>query len=251
MPESLGIIVGSGFGGYLSGESAGMQSTRWGQASAPLNRIALGSHSAWALARHGEEQDIPAHAVNYRANVALLEAAGVRRIIALNTVGVISGACAPGELAVPNQLIDYTWGREQTYFGGGADGLRHIEFTVPFSPALQKALLAAAGQAGVVCHAGGVSAVTQGPRLETAAEIDRLERDGADFVGMTSMPEAALAAELGIEYACLALAVNAAAGRGDGSIHEAVETHTRVARKAALAVLEALFEGRPDSTRRT
>lgn len=243
MPESIGIIVGSGFTGCLAGEPAGGCSTRWGEASAALGRVPVGAGSALVLARHGERQDIPAHAVNYRANLALLEAAGARRIVALNTVGVITRACAPGELALPDQVIDYTWGREQTYFTGGVAGLRHIEFTWPFSPVLRSDLLAAAGQAGVACHAGGVCAVTQGPRLETAAEIDRLERDGADFVGMTAMPEAVLAAELGLEYACLALAVNAAAGRGGSSIHADVDTHTRVARAAALAVLEAFFSG--------
>ncbi len=243
MPESCGIIVGSGFRGSLSGETAGSRETRWGLASAPLERVLLGAGSAWVLARHGEHQDIPAHAVNYRANVALLAAAGVRRILALNTVGAITTACGPGELAVPEQLIDYTWGREQTYFDGGPDGLRHIEFTRPFSASLRSDLLTAAGRAGVACHAGGVYAVTQGPRLETAAEIDRLERDGADFVGMTAMPEAVLAAELGVEYVSLALLVNTAAGRGAGPIHKDVEAHTVRARTAALTVLDRFFGG--------
>jgi 5'-methylthioinosine phosphorylase len=251
VPESVGIIVGSGFAGYLGGEPAGVRGTRWGEASAALERVDLGAGSAWVLARHGERQDIPAHAVNYRANLSLLESAGARRIVALNTVGVITRTCAPGELAVPSQVLDYTWGREHTYFTGGAAGLRHIEFTLPFSQALRTELLAAAGLAGVTCHAGGVCAVTQGPRLETAAEIDRLERDGADFVGMTAMPEAALAAELGLDYACLALAVNRAAGRGAGSIHADVDTHTRAARGAALAVLEAFFESRTEAAARS
>ncbi len=243
MPETCGIIVGSGFRGHLTGETAGGRETRWGPASAPLQRVVIGAASAFVVARHGEQQDIPAHAVNYRANIALLESAGVRRIIAVNTVGTITSACAPGQLAVPAQLIDYTWGRLQTYFDGGANGLRHIEFTTPFSESLRADLLEAAGLAGIFCHPGGVYAVTQGPRLETAAEIDRLERDGADFVGMTGMPEAALASELGIEYACLALSVNAAAGRGADPIHMDVEVHTARARLSALAVLDAFFGG--------
>lgn len=242
MPETIGIITGSGLAGKLDGRVAGDAHTSWGDASAPVARVAIGDGRAWVLPRHGEQQDIPAHNVNYRANVALLHAAGVQRLIGLNTVGVITGRCAPGGLAVPAQLIDYTWGREQTFFGGRKAGLRHVDFTVPFAAPLRADLLAAARRAGVPVSDGGVYAVTQGPRLETAAEIDRLERDGADYVGMTVMPEAALAAELGMEYACIALAVNAAAGRGNRPIHDDVDTNTASAGAAALAVLGAFFE---------
>jgi purine nucleoside phosphorylase len=204
----------------------------------------MGGSLAWVLPRHGANNDIPAHMINYRANIALLGQLGVRRIVGLNTVGVITSVCRPGQLAVPRQLIDYTWGRQGSYFDGGPDGLRHIEFTEPFAAGLRSALLSAAGRAGVTCADGGVYAVVQGPRLETAAEVDRLERDGADFVGMTALPEAALAAELGIEYACVALAVNAAAGRGHGSIHANVAANFAATREAALTVLAAYFDDR-------
>ena len=243
MPEDTGIISGSGFAGAFAGvPDGGGAATRWGDASAPPAKVTVGDTFAWVLPRHGNQHDIPAHAVNYRANIARLGDLGVRRIIGLNTVGVITSICRPGELLVPRQLIDYTWGRAGSYFDGGPGGLRHIEFDEPFAPTLRTALLASARRAGVPCADGGVCAVMQGPRLETAAEIDRLERDGADIVGMTALPEAALAAELGIEYACLALAVNPAAGRGGGPIHAEVAAHSANARAAALAVVQALFD---------
>jgi purine nucleoside phosphorylase len=142
---------------------------------------------------------------------------------------------------VPDQIIDYTWGRDHTIFDGTDGIVEHIEFTDPFAKELRARLLEAANAAGIDCHDGGVYAATQGPRLETAAEVDRLERDGADYVGMTAMPEAAIAFELGLNYACLALVVNQAAGRGDTPIHEDVESSTETARNAAMNVLRQFF----------
>ena len=162
-------------------------------------------------------------------------------IIALNTVGVITTVVDPGGIAIPDQLIDYTWGRAQTLFDGGRGIVEHIDFTQPFSSVLRERLVAAASRAGVACHDGGVYAVTQGPRLETAAEIVRLERDGADFVGMTAMPEAAIAREAGIDYACIAMIVNRAAGQGEVPIHDDVERHTESSRNATLSTLETFF----------
>jgi 5'-methylthioinosine phosphorylase len=170
-----------------------------------------------------------------------LDKAGAEAIIALNTVGVITDACDPGELAMPEQLVDYTWGREHSFYDGGTTGIRHIEFTRPFAAELRGQLAEAAAAVAVKCYAGGVYAVTQGPRLETAAEIDRLQRDGSDFVGMTAMPEASLAAEAGLQYACLALIVNRAAGRGDTPIHDAVAASTDRARNSAMHLLHAFF----------
>jgi purine nucleoside phosphorylase len=142
---------------------------------------------------------------------------------------------------VPRQLIDYTYGRDHSIHEGKSANLRHVDFTEPFCPVLRTALLGAARHAGVDCHDGGVYAVTQGPRLETAAEIDRLERDGADFVGMTLMPEAGLARELGMRYACLSLIVNDGAGRGEKGIYDDIEASMRTATDRAQSVLRALF----------
>ena len=233
---AIGIVLGSGFAHIVEGLPAEEADTAYGPPSSRLYRRADG---AVLLLRHGEEHAIPPHAINYRANVAALHAAGVSSIVAMNTVGVITGLAASGTIALPHQLIDYTWGREHTYSTGGAAGVRHIEFTEPLSPSLRADLGQAAATAGVDCVDRGVYAVTQGPRLETAAEVDRLERDGADFVGMTAMPEAALAAELDIDYAVIALVVNPAAGRGSGSIHADVAVHSAAARAAAMQVIDA------------
>jgi purine nucleoside phosphorylase len=202
----------------------------------------FGEKQVLVLPRHGDDHTLPPHAINYRANVVALKEAGADSILALNTVGAISDKCGPGGLAVPSQIIDYTWGRAHTIYDGSDDDFDHIDFTQPFSASLRVALLSAADAAGIDCYDGGVYAATQGPRLETAAEVDRLERDGADFVGMTGMPEASLACELGVEYACLSLVVNLAAGRSDVPIHDDVEANMAAARMRAMQVLKHFFQ---------
>ena len=192
------------------------------------------------MPRHGDDLLIPPHAINYRANLKALEKLAVDSIIAMNTVGVIAANLHPGQIAVPDQLIDYTWGRKHSIYDGG-DSIDHIDFTTPFSATLRSGLLQAARDADVGIHDGGVYAATQGPRLETAAEVDRLERDGADFVGMTAMPEAALARELGMEHACLSLIVNYAAGRGKKPIHDDLEAGTMTAKMQAMKILRVFF----------
>jgi purine nucleoside phosphorylase len=166
---------------------------------------------------------------------------GAKCVIALNTVGVITGVRESGELAVPDQVLDYTWGREHSIFDGSDGQVEHIDFTVPFSPPLRDKLLTAAAAAGVDCFDGGVYAATQGPRLESAAEVDRLEKDGADYIGMTAMPEASIAMELGLDYACLAMIVNRAAGRSDTPIHQDVKASTAAACAATNSLLQAFF----------
>ncbi len=236
------IIIGSGFPS-LAGEGAGRTvTTRFGAPSASIQTITLRNHSVLTLRRHGADHSLPPHAINYRANLAALKELGASSVIALNTVGVISDIRQSGEIAVPDQLLDYTWGRSHTIYDGEDGTVEHIDFTEPFSAALRGKLLAAAGAIDLDCYDGGVYAATQGPRLETAAEIDRLEKDGADYVGMTAMPEASLALELGLQYACLAMIVNRAAGRGDTPIHEDVESSTLAARTKAMSLLEAFFE---------
>lgn len=238
------VIIGSGFDAFAGEADALGTTTRFGRPSAPIGETDIAGTRVLTLARHGDRHTIPPHAINYRANLAALVGTGAEAILALNTVGVITRAADPGGLAVPDDLLDYTWGRAHTLYDGSDDKVEHIEFDPPFTRSLRRALLAAASKAGVSCADGGVYAVTQGPRLETAAEIDRLERDGADYVGMTAMPEAALARELGIDYACLALIVNRAAGRGDQSIHADLQANTLSARRAATSVLRAFFEAR-------
>jgi 5'-methylthioinosine phosphorylase len=193
--------------------------TPYGPAScAPLLGRVYGIDAVF-LARHGEGHRIAPHAINYRANLWALERAGVKSIVAVAAVGAIAPWLPPGGLAVPLDLIDYTWGRAHTYSDGVDTELRHVEFTEPYSERVRRELLHAALAARIDIAEGGVMGVTQGPRLESAAEIRRLKRDGCDMVGMTGMPEAALARELGLDYACLAVSVNWAAGIGAGDIH--------------------------------
>jgi len=187
---------------------------------------------------------LPPHVINYRANLLALKELGAELVIALNTVGVVSDKREPGQLAVPDQIIDYTWGRAHSIYDEEIADFAHIEFTEPFAPSVREALLAAADAAGVDCFDGGVYAATQGPRLESAAEVDRLERDGADYIGMTAMPEASLAHELELDYACLSLIVNRAAGRGEMPIHEDVESSTLAARTQAMRMLKQFFRPR-------
>ena len=196
------------------------------------------------IARHGDAHSIPPHAINYRANLLALRELGARSVIALNTVGVVSDVCDPGQLGIPDQIIDHTWGREHTIYDGADGVVGHIEFTEPFSAALRAQLLEAGGAAEIDCHDGGIYAATQGPRLETAAEVDCLEREGADYVGMTAMPEAAIARELDLDYACIAMVVNRAAGRGDRPIHDDVEASTATARSAAMSLLREFCRAR-------
>ncbi|SFF61998.1 methylthioadenosine phosphorylase [Fontimonas thermophila] len=217
--------------------------TPYGAPSAPLVLGRVGSIPVLFLARHGEGHKLPPHAINYRANLWALHHAGVRTIVAIAAVGAIAEWFAPGAIAIPEDLIDYTWGRAHTY-SDGRDGsaLRHVEFTQPYAMRVRAALQAAADSAGVAVAGAGVMAVTQGPRLESAAEIRRLARDGADMVGMTGMPEAALAAELGIDYACLAVSVNWAAGvKGLGSIHAEIEQSIETGMRKVRAVLSEVL----------
>lgn len=198
--------------------------TPYGEPSGPMTFGILNQHEVIFLARHGYGHTIPPHEVNYRANLLALRDQGVTRVIAATSVGGIRADLVPGTLVVPDQIIDYTYGRDFTYFDGKDRPVTHIDFTRPYSEKLRQQILAAGKSVGEKCVDGGVHAVTQGPRLETAAEINRLERDGADMVGMTGMPEAALAKELGLAYATIAVVVNSAAGRGNSIDRVPLET---------------------------
>lgn len=190
--------------------------TTYGSVSAPLQSLSVQGRRFFFLARHGQPHRLPPHRINYRANIRALHDAGVRRIIAVNAVGGIHVSMPAGAIVIPHQLIDYTWGRAHTFHDG--DTLDHVDFTKPYTPSLRTAIIDAAARSGVPVVDFGVYGVVQGPRLETAAEVDRLERDGCDLVGMTGMPEAGLARELGMEYASICLVVNPAAGRAPGEI---------------------------------
>lgn len=188
--------------------------TRYGAASGPIRIGTLAGHRVAFLARHGEGHSLPPHKINYRANLAALQALGAQRVLALNTVGGITERFGPRVLACPDQLIDYTWGRISTICEEPDTEVLHIDFGEPYTRALREAVLAAARRAGGDLVDGGCYGATQGPRLETRAEIVRMRRDGCDLVGMTGMPEAGLAREMGLDYACLGIVANWAAGAG-------------------------------------
>lgn len=217
MKPAIGIIGGSGFYTLAEKYSSVTESvvTPYSQLPVDVSNVEIGDKKVVFIPRHGAVHAIPPHKINYRANLYAMKSCGVDRIIAVNVVGGISPNMAPGMLMVPDQLIDYTWGREHTFFDelGGAEN--HIDFTWPYDKSLGRLLEKHAREKGYDIQKGGVYGCTQGPRLETAAEIHRMARDGCDIVGMTGMPEAALARELDISYACIALVVNWAAGVTD------------------------------------
>jgi 5'-methylthioadenosine phosphorylase len=215
----LAIIGGTGLTQLSSLEVTRRQIVRtpWGDPSGPLTFGQIGSHDVVFLARHGYGHTIPPHIVNYRANMWALHAQGVTHVVSVASVGGIRADLVPGEIAIPDQIIDYTWGRKSTFFDGDDRGVVHIDFTHPYCEALRQRCVEAARLAAQPVSERGVYAASQGPRLETAAEIDRLEGDGADMVGMTGMPEAALARELDLCYAAIAVVANFAAGRAASS----------------------------------
>jgi len=237
----IAIIGGSGADLFpVKFNTAKAPETKWGAASAALSEWSSDLHEIVFLPRHGVSGLIAPHAVNYRANIQLIHDFGADWVVALNAVGGIPAETAPGKLVIPDQLVDYTWGRAHSYYGDSADALKFIEFTEPYSSNLRSHLIVAANQAQVDFLPGGTYGATQGPRLETAAEIDRLERDGCQIVGMTAMPEAALARELDLEYASLALVVNRAAGRTSSDLHVEIDKFLSLGTTQAAQVIQAL-----------
>jgi 5'-methylthioinosine phosphorylase len=214
---TVAIIGGSGLSqlGNMEVTQRRVMRTPYGEPSGPLTFGRIKEHEVMFLARHGYGHTIAPHEVNYRANMWALKDAGADMVVSVASVGGIRPDIAPGMLVLPDQVIDYTWGRSSTYFEGAGVPVNHIDFTEPYSAQVRKRLVAAAKACGEKILDGGTYAATQGPRLETAAEITRLERDGAHIVGMTGMPEAALAREISLDYAAIAVVANYAAGRAD------------------------------------
>ncbi len=217
-PIALAVIGGTGVYklAQLDDVNSHVVETRYGTPSGPIRVGTLLGQRVAFLARHGEGHSLPPHKINYRANLAALQQIGATRVLALNTVGGITERFGPRVLACPDQLIDYTWGRISTLSEEPGTEVLHVDFGHPYTPMLRSKVLAAAKVTGVRLQDGGCYGATQGPRLETNAEIARMRRDGCDLVGMTGMPEAGLARELGLDYACLAIVANWAAGCGDG-----------------------------------
>jgi 5'-methylthioinosine phosphorylase len=216
--------------------------TPYGAPSRPIQEGSLGGTRLFFLQRHGSPGAIPPHLINYRANLWALHSLGVEDIVAINAVGGITEAMRPGRLVIPDQVIDYTWGREHSFDDGSSGEVMHIDFTEPYDLSLRLALIEAANASDIPYEASGVHGVTQGPRLETAAEVARMTRDGCDVVGMTGMPEASLARELGLAYSSVCMVVNPAAGLGDLPIsidmmHEILQREASVVRQLLQQLL--------------
>ena len=223
----LGIIGGTGLTEFTNLKIMRRQIARtpYGEPSQPLVFGELAGQEVVFLARHGSGHTIPPHAINYRANLWALQSVGVTDLLAVATVGSIDLNLRPGSIVLPKQIIDYTYGRKNTYHDGIELTVKHIDFTEPYSSKIRDLCIQAALNTNIALHDNGVYAAVQGPRLETTAEVNRLERDGATLVGMTGMPEAALARELDIHYAALCPIANHAAGRGNsinGIAYEAI-----------------------------
>ena len=242
----LAVIGGSGLYNFPGLESAARQrvDTPYGEASGEVVIGDFAGKRVAFLARHGESHTLPPHRVNYRANLWALHHLGARRVVGVNAVGGIRADMGPRVLVVPDQLIDYTHSRLTSYCDVAGAEVKHIDFSAPYTESLRRLLLGAAHATGIAVIDGGCYGATQGPRLETRAEIARMKRDGCDLVGMTGMPEAALARELELDYACLALVANFAAGCGDEaeiSIDE-IFAHLAAATAAVPPLIAALLQ---------
>lgn len=214
--------------------------TPYGEPSGPFTFGKIGNNKVVFLARHGYGHTIPPHAVNYRANLWALHSLNLSRVISVASVGGIRADFTPGIVAIPDQIIDYTHGRQYTYYEVIDRPVTHIDFTEPYCQITRKCLLEAAKWSNEQVIDGGVYGATQGPRLETAAEINRLERDGVDMVGMTGMPEAVLAKELGLCYATIAVVANHAAGRETSAHAISLEDAHAVLEKTMVGVRNIL-----------
>ncbi len=247
MADAFGLIAGTGFTDWLDSERKHLVTTPYGDMSAAVVEARLGRSQVFYLCRHGAPHTLAPHLVNYRANLWGLRELGISNVIAINVVGSVHRHWPGGSMVVADQIIDYTHGREHTYYDGVTRDaseprpVQHAQFTEPYDRSLRAELLAAGRAAGLELIDGGVYAATQGPRLETAAEVRRIIRDGGELIGMTGMPEAALARELGMRYASLCLVSNLAAGIGDEalSIHaimSTVQTSAERVRKLVTAL---------------
>ncbi|NOV29984.1 S-methyl-5'-thioinosine phosphorylase [Methylomonas sp. ZR1] len=239
---TLAIIGGTGLTQIEALTITGEErlTTPFGEPSAPYLLGELNGKKLVFLARHGNPHRIPPHKINYRANIWGLKQLGVTEIIGVAAVGGIGTEMAPAVIAIPDQLIDYSYGREHTFFADDLEHVTHIDFTEPYTPSLRARIIQAAQQANISLTPSGTYGCTQGPRLETVAEIKRMANDGCDLVGMTGMPEAALARELGLAYANISVVANWAAGVVEGEITMAeIEKNLEVGMANAIALLKA------------
>lgn len=220
MMSRIGVIGGSGMGAinHLEVTHREMISTPYGSPSCPVVFGQIEGAEIVFIPRHGMGHTISPHDINYRANIHAMKQLGVNNLIAINAVGGITETMTPVKLVFPHQIIDYTYSRKHTYYDKHATSISHVDFTYPYDERLREILISSAQVLSIQHEANGTYGATQGPRLETAAEIERMQRDGCDIVGMTGMPEAALSRELDIAYASCSVVVNMAAGKGENGV---------------------------------
>ena len=244
LPIELAVIGGTGLYqlAALKDVQAFEDTTVYGTPSAPVRVGTIGGKRVAFIARHGEGHSVPPHLINYRANLRRLVDMDVQRVLAINAVGGITDGFGPRVVAVPDQIIDYTWGRIGTICEEPGTAVLHVDFGDPYTESFRQTLLRAAATSRTQVVDGGCYGATQGPRLESRAEIARMRRDGCDLVGMTGMPEASLAREMGLEYVCLALVANWAAGCGAQTGVEITLAEVLANVEAATATLPALLE---------
>ena len=239
----IGIIGGSGLTQLraLKITNREVLHTPYGEPSGPYATGSFDGLEVVFLPRHGAGHTIPPHQVNYRANIWGLKELGVDKVVGMAAVGGITGHMQPGAICIPNQIIDYTYDRKQTFFEENHSGVTHIDFTNPYCEDMRQELIAASRQCGIEVSTSCTYGATQGPRLESAAEIRRMQQDGCDIVGMTGMPETALAREIGLCYACCAVIVNWAAGKSDGPIKmEEIDENLKTGMADARKILASL-----------
>ena len=240
--KTLGIIGGTGMDQWGDPEQVHEVETPYGAPSSPVQEFHSGQARIMFLARHGLAHNIPPHTVNYRANCWAMKTMGVDHLLGVNAVGAIRAGINASDLVLPDQIIDYTWGREHTISDSADVPLIHADFEFPYASELRKMLVAAAAASGVHIHDGGTHGVAQGPRFESAAEVTRMQRDGCDVVGMTAMPEVGIAREMGLDFAGLCVISNIASGLSDDPVNHqdilvVLETAMINARKLIRSVL--------------
>jgi len=243
----FGVIGGTGLDNIdsLIVDKCEAIKTPYGETSEPFTFGLLGKQKIIFLARHGKNHSIPPHLINYRANIWALNSLGIKNLIGINTVGSIETDFMPGDFVFPSQIIDYTYCRKNTFFDGIKTPVNHIDFTYPFDEKLYNHFINTSNVLNLKHHVNAVYAAVQGPRLESAAEINRYENDGANIVGMTGMPEASLAREIGLNYAIICPVANHAAGRGlnkDGITHEEISANSKNMSKNIANLIKGIIE---------
>ena len=242
--QDIAIIGGTGLTSFpgLKITLREVVRTPFGIPSGPITHGDYCGKKIIFLPRHGAHHTIPPHMVNYRANIWALHDMQVKQIVAVAAVGSINREIYPTQIVIPDQIIDYTYGRSQTFYEKDLSQVKHIDFTEPYDKKLRQNLIQAAALASIDVFDGGVYATTQGPRLETAAEVNKLANDGCDIVGMTGMPEVSLAREFDLCYACCAVVANWAAGKSDQLISMGeIEKNLKVGMKHVRKLLTKLL----------